>query len=310
MKDVVKVSDILIPKNNVDLKKWAVVACDQFTSQPDYWKNVEKYCEGAPSTFNLIYPEVYLNEDKEKRISAINSSMEAYLADDLFRVVKDSFILTERDTKYQKGRLGLMMAVDLETYDFTPFAPAYIRATEGTIIERIPPRVQIRRHASLELPHIMLLIDDRDKSVIEPLFENRDKLELLYDTDLNMGGGHIRGYKVENVDEVKQKLYALLDESAQTEKYGKVTNFLFAVGDGNHSLATAKAHWDEIKGDISADVWADQPARYALVEVENLHDDAIKFEPIHRVVFGEGEILSEVLRKVKRPSSVVNVYER
>lgn len=306
MKDVIKVSDILLPRLGVDLEKWAVVACDQFTSQPEYWKEVESFCEGAPSTFNLIYPEVYLNEDKEQRIETINSAMESYLACNLFRTVGNSFILVERDTKYQKGRLGLMMAVDLETYDYTPFAPAYIRATEGTIVDRIPPRVQIRRHASLELPHIMLLIDDRDNTVIEPLYENRDTLELLYDTDLNMGGGHIRGYKVENTDEILAKIYALLDNDVQKKKYGEVTNFLFAVGDGNHSLATAKAHWEEIKKTITADKWQNHPARFALVEVENLHGDALMFEPIHRVVFGAGEDFEKVIvDAMKGPREVI-----
>lgn len=295
----VKVQNVLLPKDGVDFEKWAVVACDQFTSQPDYWEKLASYVGDAPSTLNLIYPEVYLSCDRENRIKNINANMRKYLDGGIFREIKDSFILVERDTPYQKGRLGLMMAVDLEEYDYTPFAPVQIRATEGTVVERIPPRVEIRRHAPLELPHIMLLIDDRDFSVIEPIYENRDGLELLYDTDLNMNGGHLRGWRVPDTDAVLEKLYALVSDENQMKKYGKVTNFLFAVGDGNHSLATAKAHWDEVKAGLSDKEKEAHPARYALVEVENLMSPALKFEPIHRVVFGaDEEFIKELSSKI------------
>lgn len=290
MRKIVQIPDILLPNSSINLEKWATVACDQFTSQPEYWKELEDYSEGAPSTFNLIYPEVYLNlPDKTERIEKINSTMNKYLADGVFDKISDSFILVERDTPYQKGRLGLMMAVDLECYDYVPFSEVFIRATEGTVTERIPPRVEIRRHASLELPHIMLLLDDRDNTVIEPLYANRDSLPLLYDTDLNMNGGHLRGYQVKDTEKVLEKLYALLDASLQKKKYGKATNFLFAVGDGNHSLATAKAHWDNVKNTLTASEWENHPARFALVEVENLHSDALVFEPIHRVIINGGK---------------------
>ncbi len=295
----VKVQNVLLPKDGVDFEKWAVVACDQFTSQPDYWEKLASYVGDAPSTLNLIYPEVYLSCDRENRIKNINANMRKYLDGGIFREIKDSFILVERDTPYQKGRLGLMMAVDLEEYDYTPFAPVQIRATEGTVVERIPPRVEIRRHAPLELPHIMLLIDDRDFSVIEPIYENRDGLELLYDTDLNMNGGHLRGWRVPDTDAVLEKLYALVSDENQMKKYNKVTNFLFAVGDGNHSLATAKAHWDEVKASLSDEEKEAHPARYALVEVENLMSPALKFEPIHRVVFGaDEEFIKELSSKI------------
>lgn len=295
----VKVQNVLLPKDGVDFEKWAVVACDQFTSQPDYWEKLASYVGDAPSTLNLIYPEVYLSCDRENRIKNINTNMRKYLDGGIFREIKDSFILVERDTPYQKGRLGLMMAVDLEEYDYTPFAPVQIRATEGTVVERIPPRVEIRRHAPLELPHIMLLIDDRDFSVIEPIYENRDGLELLYDTDLNMNGGHLRGWRVPDTDAVLEKLYALVSDENQMKKYNKVTNFLFAVGDGNHSLATAKAHWDEVKAGLSDEEKETHPARYALVEVENLMSPALKFEPIHRVVFGaDEEFIKELSSKI------------
>ena len=282
----VKVENILLPKDGVDFEKWAVVACDQFTSQPEYWEKLAAYVGNAPSTLNLIFPEVYLSDNRENRIKKINENMYKYLDENVFKEIKDSFVLVERDTPYEKGRLGLMMAVDLEEYDYTPFAPVAIRATEGTVLERIPPRVEIRRHAPLELPHIMLLIDDREHTVIEPLYENREKLELLYDTNLNMNGGHVRGWRVPDTAAVLEKLYALTSDEVQLKNYGKVTNFLFAVGDGNHSLATAKAHWNEVKVGLSDKDKETHPARYALVEVENLMSPALKFEPIHRVVFG------------------------
>lgn len=289
--DIIHIPEILLPKKDIELFKWAVVACDQFTSQKDYWEELERITKGAPSTFNLIYPEVYLEENTEQRIENINKTMRKYLSDGIFDKIVDSFILVERDTPYTKSRLGLIMSIDLEAYDFTPFSNAYIKATEGTIIERIPPRVKIRGNAPLELPHIMLLIDDRSKSVIEPLYEMRDKLELLYDTDLNMNGGHIKGYKVTDTASVIEKIYALLDKQIQLDKYNTVTNFLFAVGDGNHSLATAKAHWDNVKKGLTEAEKETHPARYALVEVNNLHDDALMFEPIHRVIFNGGEKL-------------------
>lgn len=298
MKDIIKVTDILLPNKNVNLEKWAVVACDQFTSQPEYWQKLEKFVEGAYSTFNLIYPEVYLNlPDKRDRIKKINDSMYDYLNEGIFDTVKDSFILVQRDTASQKNRLGLIMAVDLEQYDYTPFADASIRATEQTVTERIPPRVEIRRNAPLEFPHIMLLIDDRKNTVIEPICNNRDKLPLLYDTPLNMNGGRIRGYKVEDTKSVTDNLYALLNPELQKDKYGKATDFLFAVGDGNHSLATAKTHWNNIKKTLSGDELKNHPARYALVEVENLHSDALVFEPIHRVILGGGEDFIEDIKK-------------
>ncbi|MEG2456432.1 MAG: DUF1015 domain-containing protein [Clostridia bacterium] len=307
--NIVKIPEILLPKKAVDLEKWAVVACDQFTSQPDYWEQLQKFTKGAPSAFNLIFPEVYLNEDNDKRIESINTCMRKYLNDGIFDTIRDSFILVERDTMYAKCRLGLILAVDLESYDYTPFSNAYIKATEGTIIERIPPRVKIRSNAPLELPHIMLLIDDTACDIIEPIYENRQSLEVLYDTKLNMKGGHIKGYKVSNPNEIIKKLYALLDEKIQKEKYNTVTNFLFAVGDGNHSLATAKAHWDSIKAELSEADKTNHPARFALVEVMNLHSKALVFEPIHRVIFNGGDqFISDILNYCKGAGKMKLLY--
>jgi hypothetical protein len=191
LKNIVKVPDILIPKNR-DLTQWAVVACDQFNAQPEYWEKLKELTEGKPSALNLIFPEVYLEENPDERIKNINSAMSKYLEDEIFDVVENSFILVERDTYRSKGRIGLVMAVDLEAYDYHPFAKAFIKATEATIADRIPPRMKIRGNAELELPHILLLIDDREKTVLEPLFAKRDTLEVVYDSDLNMNGGHIK----------------------------------------------------------------------------------------------------------------------
>ncbi len=302
---IIQASQILLPNKKIDLYKWAVVACDQFTSQKDYWEKVEQITEGAPSTFNLIYPEVYLSEDNAPRIEKINATMRRYLAEDVFDTLSDSFILVERDTPYTKCRLGLIMSVDLDAYDYTPFSDAYIKATEGTIIERIPPRVKIRGNAPLELPHIMLLIDDADCSIIEPLFEKAPTLEKLYDSDLNQNGGHIRGYRVSDVDEIIEKIYALLDKDVQIKKYGVSTNFLFAVGDGNHSLATAKAHWENVKKTLAEQEKLSHPARFALVEVMNLHSKALAFEPIHRVILGAGEnFVDKLAESIKGDANV------
>ena len=282
----VKVPDILLPNKSVDMSKWAVVACDQYTSEPEYWEGVKKATEGSPSALNVIFPEVYLSKDNAPIIESINKTMYEYLDTGVLQSIGEGFVLIERSTPITPKRLGLVMAVDLEDYSFVREDKATIRATEGTVVERIPPRVKIREHAPIELPHIMLLIDDRNKSVIEPLYENRDKLTKLYDFDLNMNGGHLRGWHVTDTAPVEKALAKLLDEDVLKEKYGSTDEvMLFAVGDGNHSLATAKACWNNLKATLSAEEQKNHPARYALVEVMNLHDEGLEFEPIFRSVF-------------------------
>ena len=282
----VKVPDILLPNKSVDMSKWAVVACDQYTSEPEYWEGVKKATEGSPSALNVIFPEVYLSKDNAPIIESINKTMYEYLDTGVLQSIGEGFVLIERSTPITPKRLGLVMAVDLEDYSFVREDKANIRATEGTVVERIPPRVKIREHAPIELPHIMLLIDDRNKSVIEPLYENRDKLTKLYDFDLNMNGGHLRGWHVTDTAPVEKALAKLLDEDVLKEKYGSTDEVMvFAVGDGNHSLATAKACWNNLKATLSAEEQKNHPARYALVEVMNLHDEGLEFEPIFRSVF-------------------------
>ena len=282
-------ADILLPKD-VDMTKWAVVACDQFTSQPEYWKAVEDTVGDAPSTLRLILPEAKLTgPDVDENIAAINSAMKEYLDEGLFRTLPESLIYIERTQSDGKVRHGLIGMVDLDQYDFTPGSGALIRATEGTVLSRIPPRVRVRENAPIELPHVMLLIDDPDRTVIEPLTADSGAMETLYDFDLQQGGGHLKGWKLTQaqVDGVAAALEGLCADSEMQKKYGMhgAAPLLFAVGDGNHSLATAKQCSENLKKVTPESEWASLPARYALVEVVNNHDDALGFEPIHRVLF-------------------------
>lgn len=269
-------TDIYLPAQGIDLAKWAVVACDQFTSQPDYWHKVEAVVGDAPSTLRLIQPEVFLEQGDNTE--KVNATMQQYMQNGtLQRAVKDGFIVLERETPSGK-RLGLMAALDLECYDFTT-GTLLTRATEGTVADRLPPRVKIRQNAPLELPHVLVLIDDPDRTVIEPLVVAKQAETPLYDIELMQNGGHLRGWAVE--DEVSK---AALSEAVQT-LHDKADGFLYAVGDGNHSLATAKICWENLKATLSPAEAENHPARYALVELENLHDEAILFEPIHRALF-------------------------
>lgn len=269
-------ADILLPDAAADFEKWAVVACDQFTSQPEYWRKAAEIVGDAPSTLNLVYPEAYLAEG-DARIAAIRQAMEDYMRRGVLQTrVKDGFVLVRRVTESGE-RLRLVGRLDLEQYDFTPGTSAPVRATEGTILSRIPPRVRIRQGASIESPHAMMLIDDAAMRLIEPLADR--ELPKLYDTELMLGGGHIAGYAVEG------ELAARTAEQIarmQAESGG----FFLAVGDGNHSLATAKACWEAIKPTLSDEARVDHPARFALCELVNLHSPALIFRPVHRVVFG------------------------
>lgn len=285
-------AEILLPDfERVDGTRWAVVACDQYTSEPEYWDAVAATVGGAPSTFGMILPEVYLKDkdETERRTHSIRAAMEAAIRDCL-QVYPDAMILLERTQSDGRVRRGIIGAVDLECYDYRKGTDALIRATEGTVVERIPPRVAIRRGAPLELPHVMLLIDDEKKTVIEPHLPAARARKPLYDFDLMAGGGHVRGVLLEKAEQeqVVGALSALASPARMKERYGAdgLAPLLFAVGDGNHSLASAKAYYEEVKAALGAERAANHPARYALVEVVNLHDDALSFEPIYRVVFG------------------------
>lgn len=272
--------NLLLPAEQVNPTTWACVACDQYTSQPEYWQEAAMQVGGNPSCLKLVLPECYLPETA-RRVPLIHEEMARCLRDGtLAQRVTDGFVLVERST--QSGqRLGLVCVSDLEAYDFTG-EKTLIRPTEQTITARLPARLAIRREAPLELSHIMLLMDDPLHSVIEPLYARRDSLEMLYDFPLMQGGGHLRGWAVTAENDKATLMEAL---GALKASLGE-DPLLFAVGDGNHSLATAKAGWNEIKAGLSPEEQASHPARYAMVEVENIHDDALTFEPIHRVLTG------------------------
>lgn len=271
-------ADILLPRPGVAPEKWAVVACDQFTAQPEYWQRADALVGDAPSALRLILPEAWLDEG-EKRIPAIHGAMRQYLADGtLALAVKDGFVLVERQTP-AGVRPGLVVALDLEAYDFTPGSASLIRATEGTVLERVPPRARIRAGAPVELPHVMMLIDDPGCTVIEPLFERRESLRPLYDFELMLGGGHLRGWAVEG--DATRGVFDAIDAL-----YAKADGLLYAVGDGNHSLAAARQCWLDIRDTLTPEARANHPARYALVELVNLACPALVFEPIHRALFG------------------------
>ncbi|MBN1940467.1 MAG: DUF1015 domain-containing protein [Candidatus Aminicenantes bacterium] len=287
------IPEILLPKSGTDLAKWAVIACDQYTSEPAYWDKAAAFIEDAPSTLNLIYPEVYLNEpepEKSARINRIRETMSRYLAQNLF-VSGEGLVYVERTTG-GKTRKGLVAALDLEQYDYRKGSTTLIRATEGTIVERIPPRVRIREGAPMELPHIMVLIDDPADETIGPLAAAAGRMEKLYDFELMLGSGQLAGYRVSDRDleeGIIRGLAKLADPGAFAAKYGLKEGLpvlLFAMGDGNHSLATAKTIWEKTKekaGGFTA--VSSSPLRYAIVELVNIHDPALLFEPIHRVLF-------------------------
>lgn len=280
-----KADNILLP-NVEDMSAWACIACDQFTSEKEYWDELKQKVSGKRTTLDLTLPEIYLEDDAPSRIAKINANIKQYLADGVFNKLDKGFILTIRKTPFVEKRIGLMVAIDLEKYEYSPKSDALIRATEGTIEERIPPRLKIRKDADVEFPHVMVLFDDEKREITETLYKNKDKYEKLYDFTLNMGGGHIEGYFVSDFDSVIKQFEGLLDSERLIKKYGREDKFLFAVGDGNHSLATAKTHWNNVKATLSESEKEVHPARYALVELVNVYDEGIYFEPIFRFVFG------------------------
>ncbi len=292
-------TEILLPDfGRTDGKKWATVACDQYTSEPHYWREVEETVGDAPSTLRLMLPEVWLSES-ESRTPAIHQAMKEAIANTLV-AHPDSMIYLERTQSDGLVRRGLIGAVDLECYDYNKGSTSLIRATEGTVLERIPPRVAVRRGAPLEMPHVMLLIDDPRRTVIETVGAACLGKAPIYDFDLMQNGGHVRGYLVEKetAEAAKHALSALVTPEEMEKRYGssELAPLLFAVGDGNHSLASAKAAYEEIKARIGKEEASLHPARHALCEVVNLHDDALGFEPIYRVVFGADpdDLLSEL----------------
>ena len=279
----VKIPEILLPTAEIDRTKWPVIACDQYTSQPEYWESLANEVADAPSSLHIILPEIYLENPGRRsipeRIGSINRNMASYLSEGILMSLGECMVLVDRKTPSALSRKGLVLAVDLEKYDYEPGADNLVRATEGTVLERIPPRMEIRKDALLEIPHIQLLVDDPARTVIEPLAKMCEDgcFEILYDQDLMAGGGHIKGFRIPKEAIGKSRLFDALSALASYREHG----LLFAVGDGNHSLAAAKAHWNAIRSGASST----HPARYALAELINIHDAGLAFEPIHRVLF-------------------------
>jgi len=288
MKTYLYPSNILLPDfNKIDGKKWAAVACDQYTSEPGYWEKAYDFVGNSPSTLELMLPEAFLDKESEL-IPKINQKMREYLANHLVEH-KNSMIYLERKQSDGRVRKGIVGAIDLEEYDYSKGSETLTRATEGTVLERIPPRVAIRRGAAFLMPHIMILIDDPDRTVVEPIAANTESYAKAYDFDLMADSGHVKGYFIspEDFDGINTALAELATSEAMKQKYGvEAAPLIFAMGDGNHSLASAKALYEEIKGEIGEEAAKDHPARYALCEIVNLHDEALDFEPIYRVLFG------------------------
>ena len=287
---IVTSTDILLPRAE-DMGAWSVIACDQFTSEPEYWAAAEARAAEKPSTLSLMLPEAWLHTARADGADGrIADTMRRYLAEGVFQTVPDSFIYVERTLSDGRVRRGLVAALDLEQYDFTGTQRTSVRSTEGTVEERLPPRVNIRRGAPLEMPHTLLLMDDRTDSVLSLAEKAKDTLEKVYDFDLMLGGGHIAGWRVsgETKAAVQSALDALDNAALQREKYGDAAEngkLTFAVGDGNHSLAAAKRFWEEKRETLPENERETDPARFALVEIENIHEPSLDFEPIHRVIF-------------------------
>ncbi len=259
-------ADILLPKTNFE--SWSVIACDQYTSEPEYWEGVKKAAGENPSALNIVLPEAHLSKDNSQKIAEINKTMQKYLDDGVFNVFENTVVYVERTLKNGSLRRGVLGLIDLEDYSYLPGATTAIRATEQTVLERIPPRVQIRKDAPLEMPHVLLFIDDKEDTVFELLDSSKGSYEKLYDFTLMQNAGSIKGFAV-NEEDVR-----LLQGKLDALKKASVDGLLFAVGDGNHSLATAKECYNQGNG-----------PRYALVEVMNIHDTSLEFEPIYRVLF-------------------------
>ena len=287
MNNALKPADILVPKESVDMEKWAVIACDQYTSEPEYWNKTAEIVGNNYSSLNMILPEIYLEDsDVSDRISNIHNTMEKYLSENIFDEYKDSMIYVERIQSNGILRAGIIGKIDLEEYDFNKGSTSQVRATEATVIERIPPRIKVRDGAPLELPHIMILIDDDKKTVIEPLESQKKDMKKLYDFNLMQGGGKISGYLIDNKKcaDIISSLNKLGNAENFKEKYGSDNVLLYAMGDGNHSLATAKEFYEQLKRNNPDKDFSNHPARYALAEIVNLHSPALDFEAIHRIV--------------------------
>ena len=283
---------ILLPAEQIPLEQWGCIACDQFTSDRKYWQRAKEAADGSPSTLNLILPEVYLEDgDADARVEQIHATMADYAQNVLTRAV-DGFVYVERTEQSGRVRQGLVGKVDLEAYSYQRGAKCTVRPSESTVESRIPPRMKVRTGAALETPHIMMLADDPDCTLIEPIAAHKDSLPKVYEGELMLGGGHVAGWAVEDpalIAQIENALTVLGSQEEFDKKYPDATRrdpLTLAVGDGNHSLATAKACWEELKKTLTPEQAENHPARWCLAEVCNVHSPAIEIEPIHRVLFG------------------------
>lgn len=293
LEGIFRPSEILVPEG-LDMEAWSVIACDQFTSEPEYWDRVKARTEGIPSTFHMIMPEAYLNEVPAVHMAQMTSeAMERYLNGEVFRTLPQSYIYVEREVTGGAIRRGIVGMLDLEAYDFLRGSETPVRASERTVAERLPARTLIREGAALELPHTLVLIDDPERNIIEPLTDE-EKGEPLYDFDLMEGGGHIKGWQI--AGERAERLEKAFDKLTERE-------LAYVIGDGNHSLAAAKELWNKIRAGLTEEERETHPARFALCEVENVYDEGVVFEPIHRIIFNaEPEKLLELMRhKLESP---------
>jgi uncharacterized protein (DUF1015 family) len=286
---------ILLPIDSINKEKWAVIACDQFTSEPEYWDKLKVYVDNVPSTFHLILPEAYLDDEIKHKIDRVNYNMDLYLKNMMFEE-HESFILVDRQTPYVDRRLGLVIAIDLDDYEYEPGKKGKIAATEKTVPERIPPRVRIREQAPIELPHVLVLVDDQGQDIIKNLYNNRKNFKKLYDFKLNMNGGYIKGYEIKNTKPIIEAIESLPND----------LNLI--VGDGNHSLASAKVCWEKIKKNLDEDAKKTHPARYALVELISLYDEGLTFEPIHRVLFNVDMSILQMLENKLSGAGKLEVF--
>ena len=305
----VEIPEILLPNKNIDYSRWSVIACDQFTSQVDYWEDVKEQVNGSKSTLNLIFPEAYLkNSNKNEAINKINSTMHEYLNSDTFYSV-NNFVFVDREIYKGVHRYGLMVAIDLEAYDYAPKSPLAIKATERVVPERLPIRIEIRKDAPIELPHIILLMDDVKNKIFNSIKNDPNNLKKLYDFDLMKNGGNIKGFEVLNSQKIKEDILSLCSKDHMKDRYNvDEGEILFVVGDGNHSLATAKECWNNVKKNLSSKERENHPARFALCELQNLHDEAILFEPIHRVIFNTDENFINYLKDNMQGEGKLNVF--
>ena len=297
---IIHKADILVPEKNIDYSKWSVIACDQFTSDKNYWQSIYNYTKNCPSTINFIIPEAFI--DKTKEFDCCNNILQA-VNNKYFSTLKDCYILVDRQTPYHNHRLGLVCSVDLEDYDFCENTKSIIRPSEGTLWERIVPRIDVREKSLIEFPHIILLFDDRKFNILENLYHKKDNFKQVYDFDLSGGGGHITGYMItKDLSSVTQKL---LNKDYLKQTFNTTEQLAFIVGDGNHSLATAKTCWEKIKTTLSDEEKQTHNARFCLVEICNINDPGIEFYPIHRVIFNcDKSVINDLKNIYTKPDKV------